>query len=72
MRDARTLLFEAVMESAERRPVAQRAQLYRAAAEFAGSPRGSAEFVALAEELETADRRCREFGFRLTGQGGSR
>lgn len=66
MSSARSLLFMAALEAAERWPVSKRAALYRALAEFAGCPERSQEFLCLAQALDDADQRCREFEFRFT------
>jgi hypothetical protein len=50
------LVFEAVMETAARRPVRDRISLYRAAADFAGSSENAASFLALASNLEAVEK----------------
>jgi hypothetical protein len=63
MNAARTLVLGAVAELAAQKPIRERINLYRAAAEFAGSPEDAAPFLRLAGELEAAERRCHEFVF---------
>ena len=51
----RRLIFQAVLDAARRRPVRDRVRLYRAAADFAGSPDEAAPFLTLAAELEAIE-----------------
>lgn len=69
MSDPRTELFEFVLTRAESEPAQRRVKIYRALAEFAGGAELTKKLNELADELEAADRRCREFAFKLT-QGG--
>lgn len=54
------------LEHAESLPVRRRASLYRGLAEFCGHPQEAREFNQLAADLDAADRRCREFAFKLS------
>lgn len=65
MSDARSIVFAAALEASEARPLKQRVEILRALAEFAGSPEAARQLVALANDLEDADRRCREFAFQF-------
>lgn len=63
----REVLFRFVLDKAESAPTSNRAAIYRALAEFAGDPKQTRELKSLAEDLEQAEFRCREFAFRFSG-----
>lgn len=56
------------MEQAETQPIRKRVEIYRALAAFAGDPADSRDLSRIADELESADKRCREFSFNLANQ----
>jgi hypothetical protein len=63
------------LEAADTLPASRRVQLYRSLAEICGCPTEASQFKALANDLEAADRRCREFAFQFhqrPAQGGAR
>jgi hypothetical protein len=66
MLDARTIVFESLLEFAEQQPMRKRATLYKALAEFAGDPVTTAELQVLASDIEAAEARCREFQFQFS------
>ncbi len=77
MSRSRSIVFSAALEASESRPLHQRIEILRALAEFAGSPDEATPLIALADDLEAADRRCREFAFQFSqaptpAQGGAR
>jgi hypothetical protein len=51
------------LENAEQAPVSRRVLLYRGLAEICGDLREQKNLKQMAADLETADRRCREFRF---------
>lgn len=65
MTSARSIVLSAALEAGESWPTSKRVQLLRAISEFAGTPEASEPFNKLADDLEAADRRCREFAFRI-------
>ena len=74
MSQASNSLVEVVnfcLDHAEQVPVTRRVSLYRGLAEICADAQESAALNKLADELEAADRRCREFAFRFK-QGGGR
>jgi hypothetical protein len=58
------------LEHAEDAPVARRISLYRGLAEFCGDAGRAAKLRRMADDLELADLRCREFRFTFTNGGG--
>lgn len=63
------VVIETCLTHAESLPPMKRAELYRCMAESCGTEQEAADLVLLASDLESADRRCREFAFRITTQG---
>jgi hypothetical protein len=61
---SRTIVFDYVLEHAAVEPARKRVELYRALAEIAGDPVLTNDLNKLADSLEEADRRCREFTWR--------
>ncbi len=53
------------LRRAEQEPVTERVKLYRALAIFCGSSEMAATFCRTADELQAADRRCREVAFQV-------
>ena len=71
------LVIQTCLEAASTLPVHRRVVLYRALAEICGCPQEAASLRQLADDLEAADHRCREFAFRIqsplpVGGGGAR
>jgi propanediol dehydratase small subunit len=64
--DAKTTLFDFVLERAADEPVRRRIEIYRALAEYAGSAQDRTQLLAIADELEQAEANCREFTFTRT------
>lgn len=64
--DAKTTLFDFVLERAADEPVRRRIEIYRALAEYAGCIADAGELRHMATELEDAEGRCREFTFSRT------
>ncbi len=62
--------LQTIIEEARSRedqlPVSRRVLLYRGLAELCGEPHEAARFNMLANELEQADLRCRQFQFATT------
>lgn len=54
------------LEHVESAPLSKRVFIYRGLAEFCGDDSLSREFLQLASDLESADRRCKECAFRFT------
>lgn len=59
------------LEHAAEVSVARRVSLYRGLASFCGDATEAAQFCKLADDLEAADHRCREFAFHFTKGGQS-
>lgn len=62
------VVFEEARRNETSLPVPRRILLYRGLANLCGDVLLSAQFHDLADELESADRRCREFRFELPAQ----
>lgn len=58
--EALKTVIDFCLEHAPEAPVHRRVKLYRGLAEFCGDKRQAALFNAAANDLETADARCRE------------
>lgn len=57
------VIIEEARSREDQLPVARRVSLYRGLAELCGEPHEAARFRVLADELEQADLRCRQFQF---------
>lgn len=57
------VIIEEARSREDQLPVARRVSLYRGLAELCGEPHEAARFNVLANELEEADLRCRQFQF---------
>lgn len=60
------VIIEEARSREDQLPVARRVSLYRGLAELCGEPHEAARFNVLADELEQADLRCRQFQFATT------
>jgi hypothetical protein len=63
MRNAHQFLLEECRKHALTLPCLDRALFYRGLAEICGSPADQLQLTGMAEEIEAADLRCREFRF---------
>jgi hypothetical protein len=70
MAESRKIVFNAVLESADVKPVPERIKLLKATAEIIGEPELTRELLAIASDLERAEQRCQEFRFRFNLRGG--
>jgi len=57
-------IIEFCLEKSHEVDIPKRIKLYRGLAEFCGDMQQGADLFRRADELETAERRCREFRFR--------
>ena len=55
-----------VLEQAALQPIARRVKLYRSLAQLVGENKEGHALLDLATDLESADRRCREFAFQFS------
>lgn len=62
-------VVEFCLDHAPEAPVAKQISLYRGLAEICGNPDQAAQFCELADDLEDADHRCREFAFKFKNGG---
>lgn len=62
------IVYDFCLEHAFEVPVSRRVRLYRGLAEFCANTQEAARLHLLADELERADRRCREFKFQVCNQ----
>lgn len=58
-------IIEFCLEHAESASVQKRISLYRGLAEICGDKADAAKLRSVADELEAADKRCREFAFQV-------
>jgi hypothetical protein len=65
------VVLDTCLTHAEGLPPGRRALLYRGLAEFCGDAQEAADLASIAADLEDADRRCREFAFRVQIQRGA-
>lgn len=72
--NARTELFEFVLDQAAAQPPMKRARLYRALAEYCGDPAETRKLRAMAKNIEQAEQCYREFifTFKLRAKGGKK
>jgi hypothetical protein len=63
------LVIDFCLKHAESSPVRERVSLYRGVAQICAEAKTCASLNALANELEAADRNCREFKFRFVEGG---
>ena len=66
MSNSRQIIFEWVTTTAQQAPVSTRIKLYRALADFTGDSKETSHLNSLADDLEKADARAREFAFQLS------
>ncbi len=59
-------------EKADEQPVLKRIRLYRGLAVLCGDPETKTELNKLANELDAAERHCREFKFKFGEEGDSK
>lgn len=57
------------LDNASQASVGQRVLLYRGLAKFCADEAENAQFSKLADDLEAADQRCREFAFQIKNGG---
>jgi hypothetical protein len=69
MPNSRQVVFEAVLEAAQAKPLPERIQLLDATAEIIGVPALTKELKQQVADLKAAEHRFREFRFRFS-QGG--
>lgn len=72
--NARQTVIDFCLERAEESPVPERIKLYRGLSDICGDEILSVELEKMAEGLEAAEGRCREFAFRFRcgGRPGTR
>lgn len=58
-------ILDFCISKSELEPIRERVKLYRALANICGSPQLAAKLCHHADELEAADKRCREFAFQV-------
>lgn len=69
MTTSRHIVFNAVLDAAANKPVAERIILLRATAEIIGEPKLTQQLHAIADELDAAERKLTQFRFNFS-QGG--
>jgi len=67
MSTARIILFHTALKAAESKSVGERILVYRALAEFSGTPEAAQPLTSLARELEGIEARHRQVTLEITG-----
>ncbi len=66
MLKSRQIVFDKFLRFVEAEPIRERIASYRALADIIGTVPESRRLNQLADDMESADRRCREFHFQFT------